>query len=180
MEPPPHKKNGHHYPIKHRPSNGKNSDELIIIRKNDRKSVHDIIRDRNKEKQLKDEEKKIETLSKAIDAMTNDPENLAIFEKALKKSKLSKSQLFASALNFRARDRILDAIWRDKNRITVQDPENGVNSRVTIGQDGNGDIRVVFYDRNGGQVKVREHRLAYQDERETYFEEKERSLRDED
>ncbi|MEM1297119.1 MAG: hypothetical protein AAGH89_17265 [Verrucomicrobiota bacterium] len=175
MASPQDKKNGHQYRIKNRVQNGNHSDELVIIRKNDRKSVHDIIRERDREKRLKDEEKKIESLSKAIDSMVGDPENMAIFEKALKQSKLSKSQLFANALTFRARDRVLDAIWRDPSRITVQDPENGVNSRVTIGQDGNGEIRVVFYDRNGGQVKVRDHRLAYEDERETYLEEKERN-----
>ena len=153
----PNNKNGHQYPIKNRALKPNGKDGLIVIRKDDPFTVHDVIREKNEERQ-------IESISKAIDSLTDDPEKLAIFEKALKKSKLSKSQLFANALNFRARDRLLDPIWQDPNRITVQDSDGGENARITIGKDGNGEIRVVFYERRGNHIKVNEHRHALDDE----------------
>ncbi len=151
--------NGHRYAIPNR--NGHSTDRpVVIIRKNDPFTVHDIIRKSMEERKAE----KIETITKQLDHLSASPEDLELFEKALAKSKLSKSQQFGRALTFRATDRLLDSIWRDPKRITVQDDELGEHARITIGKDGNGALRVVFYERHGSNLKVKDHRLAFDDE----------------
>ncbi len=164
MAHPPDQKNGsRHFPL---PDGAlSNNKKTHVLPGNHPGGIHGAIFDKVEE----DKEKTVERISKAIDSYVCDAEKLEIFETALRNSQaFSKSALFGKALNFRARNRLLDAVWRDPNRITVKDPESGENCRITIGKDGDGKIRVIFYDRRGKNIKINDHRLAYDDERIIY------------
>ena len=158
MAYPQDQKNGsRHFPLPDGALSEK-TEPVVVVRRDDPFSIHDLMRDKN-------EEKTVERISNAIDSFVSEPEKLEIFEKALRKSQVSsKSALFVKALNFRARNRLLDAVWQDPDRITVEDPESGENCRITIGKDGKGQVRVVFYDKQGKNIKINDHRLAYDDE----------------